>query len=342
MLRTLLRAWCLVAILVPLAATVQASADDRPPRTRLRPADSDLTPLALTKRSNKEVVLLVSGIGSDAPDATFDRLVQVLLQDGRYEVHRFGGDPAFTYDTTGPLDENARHLAAEVRTLSATHPAVHLVTHSMGGAVADRAFSLGLSANDGVATYVALASPHNGSGMPRLAEPFLAAAGDEQLEVRAALSMPSHMDPASAAAHDLARLRAAAPPAGVVRLDLRMATDEWVLGNDAHDPGVDSRILLPRTIRGLEGHGGILQDPDAVALVTSTIAWRAIPLDRRGVADKLIAQELSEGMNLEMPLLIAVLGCACATAALCLRRHPWVRAVTRPLAQARLRELIRR
>ena len=351
MLRTLCRVACAVAISLPIAAFPARAddgpprpirADDRPARTTLRPTElPDLAPLAAPRRSDKEVVIVIGGFGSAAPDDTFDPLIAVLAKDPRYEIRRFGGDPRYPYDTNGPLDRNAKNLVDEVRDLAATHPAIHLVTHSMGGAVADRAFALGLSANDHVATYVSLAGPHDGASLARIAEPYLAAAGDEGLELRAGATLVSHGDPGSPAAHDLARLRVGPPPTGVVRLDLRYATDEWVLGRDARDPGVDSRILLPSTLAGLEGHGGILRDPSALALVRSTIAWEALPPDDRGVVVQTAAAAVSAVMDNVMPALVVV-GCAfllgCAFA---LRRWPSVRILTRRWAIERLRWISR-
>src|SRR5204862_675838 len=98
----------------------------------------------------------VSGVNSSAQDPTFDALQARLFDDPGYEVHRFGADPAYPYDTQGSLDQAAGNLTNEIRDLGRTHPAVHIVAHSMGGDVVDRAFALGLSASDGVATYVAL------------------------------------------------------------------------------------------------------------------------------------------------------------------------------------------
>src|SRR5439155_589326 len=67
-------------------------------------------------------------------------------------------------------DEGSRGNATaspHIRSLAPTHSVVHIVTHSMGGVVADRAFAQGLSHEDGVATYVAWSAPHSGSDAAR-------------------------------------------------------------------------------------------------------------------------------------------------------------------------------
>ena len=91
-------------------------------------------------------------------------------------------------------------------------------------------------------------------------------------------------DPDSSAVRDMARLRATRPPAGVARLDLRLATDAIVSTPDARDPGVASRILLPGSIAELEGHGGILNSVEALDLTMATIRTKAVPADHRGAA----------------------------------------------------------
>jgi len=93
---------------------------------------------------------------------------------------------------------------------------------------------------------------------------------------------------------DLARIRAVAPPTGVVRLDLRLATDELVSSSDARDPGVDSRVLLPTTLRDWEGHGGILQNDQALDLTLATIRQKAVPVDDRGIVLRAAAQVISD------------------------------------------------
>ena len=315
---------------------------DRPTRTVLRPLEApELAPLRQPVPSAKEAVILVSGINSFPQDPTFDALIAKLWDDPRYQIYRFGADPTFPYDALGDLDANARILRDEIRTIGATHPAVHVIAHSMGGAVADRAFAAGLSARDGVATYIALAAPHNGSATLAASSSVLALAGDRSLEVRAAFS--PKLDPGSDAAKGLARTRPLPPPAGVTRLDLRMSTDWTVTAHDAKDPGVESRVLIPSDLRDIaDGHGGITRDPEALRLITSTIAARAVPADTRGVEVRSAADRQS-GIADGLAALVAVLAFTAAVG-ICLVLYcaPYLRVITRPLALEQLRAVRRK
>src|SRR6266567_1822320 len=147
-MRRALGAWCVATILalwVVGPGALVASGDDgpsrafpadRPTRTVLRPTEvPELAPAAIPRTSDKTVILLVSGIGSDASDSTFDPIIAALDKDPRYEIHRFGGNADHPYDTRGSIDQNADQLIAEVRDLAKTHPKVDIVAHSMGGAV---------------------------------------------------------------------------------------------------------------------------------------------------------------------------------------------------------------
>ena len=349
-----LRAWCAVstfaiAVLGP-GALVAAGDDgpprtpraDRPTRTVLRPTEvPELAPIRIPVLSAKEAIVLVSGINSSPQDPTFDPLIGKLFGDPRYEVYRFGADPAYPYDALGDLDVNARNLRDEVRAIAATHPAVHLVAHSMGGAVADRAFASGLSANDGVATYVALAAPHNGSPTLAVARGVLGVAGDSALEVRAMFS--PKLDPGSDAASGLAQMRPVPPPAGVVRLDLRMSTDWTVTARDARDPGVESLTIPPSDLGSvIDGHGGVTRDPEALRLITSTIEHRAVPADHRS-AELKVAIDLQSGLAGGLASLILI-AAVMFTACVCFELFyvPGLRALTRPLAEMQLRAVRRK
>jgi pimeloyl-ACP methyl ester carboxylesterase len=296
---------------------------DRPTRTILRPTEiSDAAP---ARASDKTVIVLVSGIGSDGSDSTFDPLIAALAGDAGYEIHRFGGDPAYPYDTRGSLDENADRLTGEIRELAKTHPKIDIVAHSMGGAVVDDAFRRGLSATDKVVTYVALASPHDGSTEAKIMLPVLqvGALAGASTEVRA-ITAGLAQDIGTVAVRDLAAVRAVPPPHGVARLDVRMATDAIVTAPDAWTPGVDSRTLLPSTIGAIEGHGGVTTDPHAIALVTSTLAMgRAPALDWRGAALEFAARTVSALIDQHAPVLYGAIGVGllCCAVALSIYRR---------------------
>ena len=311
----------------------------RPTRTVLRP--TEISQAAPPKPSAKEVIIVVSGVNSSAQDPTFDALQAKLFGDPGYEVHRFGADPNYPYDTLGSLDQAADGLTREIRDLSLTHPAVHIVAHSMGGDVVDRAIANGLSATDGVVTYIALSSPHSGSAALAAAEPVLEQAGDTALELRALLS--TKLDVGSAAAHDLAHAQPAPRTAGITRVDLRIATDLAVTSRDAADPGVESRTLGPTDLGGfLDGHGAITGDARALDLITTTIATRAVPPDTRSAPEKQLADLESLGaLGLSTVLCLAGLAAACLVSFALQRLQP-IRWITRPLAEARLREVRRK
>lgn len=266
----------LLALPLLLSWGAVASADDGPPARTVGRA----TELPPRRAIDKEVVLLVGGLGSEPSDGTWDDLIARYQGDPRYEIRRFGADPALPYDSVGAIDDNARRLVGQVRTLS-RYSAIHIVTHSMGGAVTDRAFATGLSSADRVQTYIALAAPHHGATAARAITTTLGFAGQEG-EIIRGLAAHVAADPASAAARDLAGPLTPPEPDGVTRLDLRLATDLVVLDRDSRVSGVDSRVLLPSSAGTLEGHGGVLRDERALDLVTGTIARGAPPADERG------------------------------------------------------------
>jgi len=297
------------------ALALVASADEGPP---LPPADAGpplrppLTVLRVTETarpravvtsttpegppSTRELIVLVGGYASRDQPPAFDKFKTVAASGG-YDVLEFGRDFG-VYDSYGPVCENAARLRDAVRTKSVGYGAVHIVTHSMGGVVADCAFALGLSSSDGVTTYVAWASPHDGSHVARTVEGALSLSGparDDTRDFAARFPFPS---PDTAAMRDMARLRATAPPSGVTRLDLRLATDALVSSADARAPGVDSRVLLPVSPRDWEGHGGILENKEALDLTLATIQRKAVPADDRGIvlraASDLISERISE------------------------------------------------
>jgi hypothetical protein len=334
-MRRVLHIVCLVAASAFLAvgpgAQVAAGDDgpthstrqDRPARSVLRPAE--LAETAADGSSGKTVIIVLSGIGSDAADGTFGPLIAALGADPGYEVHRFGADPTYPYDTHGSIHDNADQLIAQIRALAKTHPKIEIVSHSMGGAVVDDAFRRGLSADDKVTTYIALAAPHNGSTEAQMAGPLLRLSGliGTSSELRAITGAVAQ-DVGTAAVRDLAEVRHGPPPERVTRLDLRMATDAIVTGPDAWTPGVTSRTLLPGTIGAIDGHGGVTTDPRAIALVTSTLATGQVPpLDWRGAILDFAARAVSAMIDQHALVLYGALGDGlfCGAAALAMYRR---------------------
>jgi len=310
-MRTLLGALALALPLVGATTSLVALADERPRSTVTRPVDGP----------KKELILLVGGLDSEPSDKTWDPVVMRFLNDPRYEIRRFGAMETHPYRTDGSLDRNAAELVAEVRELSPRYSGVHLVSHSMGGAVVDHAFAQGLSPTDGVRTYVALAAPHSGATAAMAGQALVAASGPNAAEVRALYAAVRH-DPGSDAARDLARIAPPAAPAGVTRLDLRLANDIIVLSGDASSPGVSTRSLLPEGPgEWRDGHGGIVGDPRALDLVAATISDGHAPPDDRS---RELLQE-ADAMNLLFTVVL-VLGCICiggATLATFYAGRPW-------------------
>ena len=320
-MRTRLAISALVAVTALAFGTTSALADDapaptphvRPPDTVLRHVDAataDVTPVPTRDPHGREVVVLVGGYQSCSciEDDTFNELRTRLIASG-FDVVRFGQDPRYPYDTFGHIQPSALNLRDEVRHLGAEYDAVHIVTHSMGGVVADQAFANGLTASDGVATYVSWSSPHSGSDAAR-ALGIVRSVRGEGGPLRDVLLRLGD-EPDSDAARDLASTRPVAPPRGVVRLDLREANDLLVTGQDARDPGVTSRVLAGN---GAEGHGGILTDPIAIDTTVATIATRRVPPDTRASALRDAAERESRGVGTVVFVALCVL-----TLALCVR-----------------------
>ena len=235
----------------------------------------------------KELVIFVGGYGSQADDGGFDQLA-ANFDPRRFDVVRFGADPRFRYDTYDSIDRSAAALTDEIRTIGSGYSGVNIVSHSMGGAVVDRAFANGLSAADGVRTDVAIAGPHSGDDFARAPTVILPWLGPVKEIVRAA-GVAVARDPQSAAARDLASTRPVAPPRGVVRLDVSLATDGFVSERNARDPGVPQRVFLPASIgEAVDGHGGSLTNHEIGAVVTETVRSHAIPPDRRDLPTLLL------------------------------------------------------
>ena len=236
----------------------------------------------------KELILVVGGYGSSAADGAFSELTAPFPAD-RYDVRRLGDDPHFPYDTYGSVDANARVLTEEIRHMSADYSGVDIVAHSMGGVVVDRAIAGGLSAGDGVRTYVSIASPHSGADYARVPAFILPLITPVNEIVRAA-GLTVARDPQSAAINDLATAQPIRPPAGIVRVDASLATDGLVNEPNARDPGIPQRLFLPATPReALDGHGGSLVNREIRDLVVETIRTHEVPPDRRDPLTLLVA-----------------------------------------------------
>lgn len=277
----------LVVLLLTLTLPDPAQADGgcgapgRPACTVLRPK----TPPAAgpTGLGAADCVVHIGGLGSTA-DST-ERAFSALTIDG-------AETSALEYDALGKIAAAGETLRAHVARISDRCGAIHLVAHSLGGVVADRAFSKGLSAADRVVTYIPLASPHNGSAMARdlcgvgEVDPDYA---DLLRRVAALLHLP---DPTAEAICDLARVRPPRPPRGVETARLRLVTDPLVLRSDHVGAYFDVRELLPLEDTEFEGHGGILRSPQAREIIRRSIEQRAIAADDRG-EDERVAAELA-------------------------------------------------
>jgi hypothetical protein len=281
----------------------------------LRPVDEDRVPVAPSphpRTPGRELIVLVGGYQSCAcpDDRTFEALRGRLAGDERFDVVRFGTDPRFPYDTFGPIATSATNLRDHIRALAPGYDGVHIVTHSMGGVVADQAFANGLSSTDGVVSYVSWAAPHSGSDAARAFVLAADASGGGGGPLREGL-LWLRMESDSPAVRDLALARPVPPPAGVVRLDLRAGSDALVTARDAEDPGVPSRTL----VGGIDGHGGILRDPLALDLTLRTIGERRVPPEERPGAVVALAEAQSNSVGswiLGAICLLAVLALASA------------------------------
>jgi hypothetical protein len=269
-----------------------------------------------------ECIVLVGGLGS-TPEATrdlFRPLVGPFIDDPRYVVYAFGADRAEThpYATDGSIARNALQLRGLARDLSDECSAIDLIAHSMGGAVADRALSLGLSGADGIATYLPLSSPHNGATAAvalragiELDETFAAGAS------WVARQLGAH-DPTSDAMRDLARATAPRPARGVATVRQRMVHDLAVLRRDHDDPRVEVREHLPASLSvdDLEGHSGISQSAAARTVVERTIREHAVPPDDRTPAHVGIARATSSEIDRRVAEIWLGAGSALVSAAL--------------------------
>lgn len=316
-----IRAWllaiALAVVTLPTAALVASADEDppirpevggppiRPPLSELRetllfpvppaaqPVHTGQVPDAIpsfptSRATHRELVVVVGGYQSEFKDPKPLRdFIDSLDLGQNFEVIRFGDDPHFRYDTLGSLDENARRLSDEVLSKARDYDGVHLIGHSMGGNVLDRAFVNGYLPDGGpILTYTALSTPHAGSTVAREAELTLTLTGPARADVNEAGRLID-VEADTRAMRDLATRLERPRLRRVSRLDIRMATDLTVPAADADDPGVESRSLLPHTPDSLEGHRGTLTDPMSRQLTREAILTRAVPRDTRSVFEKI-------------------------------------------------------
>lgn len=258
------------ALLWPLVQAAPADAcggRERPVCTVLRPA-AEVARMRDPVGWGQDCIVVVGGLGSpvDGSDAAyFGAALGDLANSVGHRLVRFGVDRG-SYDTTGAISRSGAALGSVLRGLSVDCDAIHVLAHSMGGAVADRALSKLEPGSLGIATYVAMASPHNGATLARV--------------VRAIAAVPESVgagDLTSDALDDLASMRA---PRRIPRLEhvrLRMTSDLFVLHRDNHDPRVDVRELDPASLGELEGHGGIVRDRRVQEIVRETIRSGRVP-----------------------------------------------------------------
>lgn len=346
--RALVRAGALAICLLAVGA-VPAHADDgpasggrplgRPPFTILRPADvAELVRrLDAAWPGSPECIVALGGLGSktDGSDTTFSTLLERYETDERFRIHRFGvKDPDFAYDTVGAISVNADHLVGKIRALAAECAAFHVVTHSIGGAVADRAFSKGLSAADGVVTYLPLAGPHNGAAAARVVRSIVEIDDGFAETLATVATRLGQPDPRSAAVRDLAAVKPPRPLRDVAALRLRIATDPLVLMRDHLDSRWESREYLPEGLEQLEGHDGILHDSRIRSIVQRAIDERRAPADDRSLPYRAATLEVSVAADATVSTAVAGAGQVLALAAIVYRVRETLRGRVRDLLDA--------
>lgn len=252
-----------------------------------RPTCTILRPLPGPSREQTTVgwgqdcIVIVGGFGSptDGSDAGF---FSMALGDLAWSIDhrliRFGVDQG-DYETTGAISRSGAELRRVIRSISPDCDAIHLLAHSMGGVVVDRALAKTEPAALGVATYVAMASPHNGATLARVVtavvehEPLL---GMGITALSSALDRPV----ASDAVRDLATTRAARRIPRLEHVRVRMKNDLFVHAADHRDRRVDVREFDPATWDEKEGHGDIVRNERVQTLVRQTVRTGRVPPER--------------------------------------------------------------
>lgn len=235
--------------------------------------------------------MIVGGLGSptdNSDEGFFRAALGDIADDARFRTIRFGVHEG-SYRTSGDVSRNGEELRSVIADASEECGAVHVLAYSMGGVVADRALSKTVT---GIATYVALASPHNGANAARAIRPALEA--DVLFATGASLAarLTGAHDPTSDAVRDLARTRAPLPVRAEAAVRLHVVTDPIVLRRDVLDRRVDVREYMPASAAELEGHGRIVDHPLAQEVVRTTIATHRAPSEGRSV-DELNEAELA-------------------------------------------------
>ncbi len=285
-----------------------ASADDGPPRSPS--AAGPLRPPETVERTvgfgSRELLLLVGGYGTDPSQRSlFEPLV---ARFPGYQVRSFGDDGA-RYDTRGSVDVNAASLVADVRRSVREEDIeqVHVVTHSMGGSVADQAFAQGLGARDNVASYTAFAAPHRGSTTAAVTLTTVALSGEARKETSAVMRWIGRSSGDDAALRELARRGAPEAPRGVRTLEIDVVNDELVFGADSGLAGARRATLpiLPLDSSGAIGaHGLVLRDAIALAYAEANVQGREID---RPWWQELPAQAAQRALDVVRLTVVAVL-----------------------------------
>lgn len=252
-----------------------------------RPVCSILVPAPLVDRPRPEAgdgpqcIVTIGGLASPTDGSDNDFFAAVLGDLSHsldHRVLRFGVDQG-TYDTEGAISRSSAELRRAVRAIAGDCGGIHLLAHSMGGLVADRALAKIEPAEFGISTYVSMASPHNGAIMARVV-PVAVAASPVIASVAYLADLAGAPDLGSDAVRDLARARR---PMRVPRVKehvrVRMLTDEIVRHVDNFDSRVDVREIAPalRAPREWLGHGGIVHSAEVQDLVRTTIGTGRVP-----------------------------------------------------------------
>ena len=276
MRRVVLSSAIALALLPALGSSVSADrgcgGSGKPPCTILRHVD-EASPPERSGGWGQDCIVIVGGLGSptDGSDAPFfTHVLGDLTNSIDHRLIRFGVDRG-SYDTRGALSRSGAALRSVLRGIARDCDAIHLLAHSMGGVVVDRALSKVEPERYGISTYVALASPHNGATLARAVSAVARAAEAVGLG-----------DPAAEAVDDLARMQAPRRMPRVEHVRVRISTDPVVLYRDVFDRRADVRELDPASLTAIEGHGGIVRDHRVQELVRETIRRGRVPAERRG------------------------------------------------------------